>query len=214
MIGIASSPPFAAALGPAAQRLDPIVRRQFLLPPGRWRCRGVMRRVWRRGGWAAALSQPFLCLATLTDQLFPETGEHVPFELVNDVSVRRDGRMGMTWQRTFHFGRQRRQFDELTFFDEKRGLVVVRVGRTRHLEAELHVRVEDGGVTLTSGRQWLRLGPIRIRLPKISVGRAEVRAWCPREGRLAISVTIHNPLLGAFIGYEGDFDAAFEPVTA
>lgn len=206
--------PFAAALGPAAERLDPIVRRQFLLPPGRWRCRGVMRRVWRRGGWAGALSGPFLWLASLTDQLFPDTGVDVPFEMINEVGVRRDGRVSMTWKRTFDFGRRRRTFDELLVFDEKRGLVVVRVGRTRHLESELHVRIEGSGIAITSGRQWLRLGPVRIPLPELIVGRAAVRSWRPREGRLAISVTIHNTILGDFAGYEGEFDARFEPWAA
>ena len=39
-------------------------------------------------------------------------------------------------------------------------------------------------------------------------GRAQVREWEGPEGTFEVSVTISNPLLGEFFGYEGFFTPA------
>ncbi|MCP3915146.1 MAG: DUF4166 domain-containing protein [bacterium] len=79
--------------------------------------------------------------------------------------------------------------------------------RRGHLEVELHARVEDGALCITSGRQRVKLGPLRIPLPRWFVGEANVREWREGPDRLGIRVTIKNPILGAFFGYTGSFAA-------
>jgi hypothetical protein len=49
-------------------------------------------------------------------------------------------------------------------------VIVDWLGKLRHLEVELHVRVEEGAVCLTSGRQWMRLGRLRVPLPRWLAG--------------------------------------------
>ncbi len=82
---------------------------------------------------------------------------------------------------------------------------VVRLSKLRHLEVELHPRVEGGAICLTSGRQWMRLGRLRMPLPRWLAGQARVCEWEEPDGTFGIRVVIHNPILGDFFGYEGSF---------
>lgn len=197
--------PFQAALGTALEGATPRVREHFLQPPGTCRYRGVMRRVWRRAGWRGRLPAPLLRFGSLHGKLFADTGADVPFELENRVTALPDGRATMTWLRTFHFPSGTRQFHGIMLFEPARGVIVDWLGKARQLEVELHPQVERGAVTLRSGRQWVCLGPLRLPFPDWIAGRAHVREWEEPDGSLAVRVTIDNPLLGEFFGYEGSF---------
>src|SRR5205814_1962993 len=116
--------PFEQALGTAIEGAAPAVKEHFLQPPGTQRYRGVMRRVWRCGGWRGLLVGPFLWIGSLTDKLFVNTGTDVPFELENTVTSLPDGRTEMSWSRTFHFSEGTRRFEGIMRFDPKRGVIV------------------------------------------------------------------------------------------
>ncbi|MEX0777581.1 MAG: DUF4166 domain-containing protein [Phycisphaeraceae bacterium] len=205
MTPLESVNPFAAMLGEQWSAVSPLVRRHFLQNGGRLRYRGVMTRVWRREGWRGALAAPFLALGSLTQTLFAATGRNVPFVVENCVSRRGDGRMTMTWRRRFDFPRRPFIFDAEMHYDPARRLLIDRLGSTRHLEVELSATVRDGGVDIQSHRQWLRLGRLRLGVPRWIAGRARVREWQRSDGMLAIRVVVDNPILGEFFGYEGTF---------
>ena len=44
-----------------------------------------------------------------------------------------------------------------------RGVIVDWLGKGRHLEVELHPRIEKTEMVLISGRQWITRGPLRLR---------------------------------------------------
>ncbi len=196
---------FELALGSDVNTLAPNVKEHFLQSSGTRRYRGIMNRVWRREGWQGWLAAIFLQIGSLTQTLFADTGTDVPFELENRTAHLPDGRMTMTWTRTFHFSKATRKFDAIMMFDPKRSVIVDQLGKTRHLEAVLHPHVEKTAMVLMSGAQWIRLGFLRLRIPECFAGRATVRESQREDGKLGISVTIHNPILGDFFGYEGYF---------
>ena len=69
----------------------------------------------------------------------------------------------------------------------------------------MHASVDDGAVVVESGRQWLRLGGWRIPIPRCLRGNAHAREWQISNDTLGVCVTISNPLIGEFFGYEGTF---------
>jgi hypothetical protein len=200
--------PFEAALGSAMENAAPRVREHFLQASGTQFYRGVMRRIWRREGWRGRLAAPFLWIGLLANTLFHETGRDIPFTLENTVTNLPDGRISMTWIRRFYFRNCCRGFDAVMIFDRARGVIVDQIGLTRHLEVELHPRVHDGAMILESGRQWFRIWRWRMPVPRWFAGTAHVREYQISDTELGISVTISNPLLGNFFGYEGVFGPA------
>ncbi len=197
--------PYLAALGSAIEEASPKVREHFVQPSGIRRYRGVMRRVWRRAGWRGRVALISLRIGTWTDAVFAETGMNVPFELENIVNHLFDGRATMTWSRIFHFPQGTKRFHALMVFDPERGVLVDWLGESGHLEVELHPQVQDRAIVVRSGRQWLLFGPIRVPIPRLISGHARIHEWQQEDGSLGICVTLWNPLLGEFFGYEGSF---------
>jgi hypothetical protein len=204
-IGLMTLLPFQEALGTAIEAVAPAVGEHFLQPSGTRRYRGVMRRVWRRTGWRGLAASPLLWLGSWTDTLFAETGNDVPFELDHTVTLGADGRAAMRWSRTFHFPRCRRCFEGLMRYEPGRGVVVERLGRRLPIEVELHAQVDQGAILLVSGRQQFCRGRLHLPIPRWLAGGAEIREWEEPDGSLGVCVTVSNPLLGAFFGYEGWF---------
>ena len=199
--------PFEAALGPAIDRLAPAVREHFAPSASNRRVRGVMRRVWRRPGLLTTIG---LRLAAWSKTLFPETGADVPFEMENAIVRLADGRLGVTWNRTFHFPGRDRRFNALMTFSPERRVVVDWLGDDRALEVELRLAIEEGAMVLRSGRQWRWVGRVRVPLPRWLVGCATVRVWDAGDDALGVRVTVWNPILGDFFGYDGAFREVVE----
>jgi hypothetical protein len=196
--------PFEEALGPALERASPAVRAHFTQAPGARRVHGVMRRIWRRrDGWRGLLVVMLLRIAARLRTLFPDTGSDVPFEMVNRVEPLPDGRCTMSWARRFYLAGRTRRFEATMMFDAARGVVVDWLGTKGRLETELHACVERGALRLRSGRQWLRIGRLRWRLPRWLGAEARIRVWERRGGALGVRVTVRNPILGDFFGYAG-----------
>lgn len=197
--------PFQAELGVAIESAAPLVQKHFLQCGGTRRYSGTMTRVWRCKGWKGTVVRPFLWLASLSNTLFAETGVNVPFELENRVTAQADGGATMSWMRTFRFPNRTRHFSASMGYDPDRRAIVDWLGRASHLEVELHASIDDGTVVVESGRQWLHLGGWRIAIPSSLRGNARVREWQVSNDTLGICVTISNPLIGKFFGYEGTF---------
>jgi uncharacterized protein DUF4166/DoxX-like protein len=199
--------PFAEALREDLSLAAPLVRAHLTPEMGIHSYEGVMRRVWRVEGPRRWLTAPFLWVGSWAHTLFPETGDGIPFQIVNRFFTGLDGRSRMTFERTFHFPAVDRRFEATTRYDDEADVILDVLGRGRHLLVELVPSIENGGLVLRSNRQWLTpFGwPVRIRLPRILAGDATIEEWQESETSLGIRVTISNRLFGPFFGYEGTF---------
>jgi hypothetical protein len=127
--------------------------------------------------------------------LFPEYGRDVPFEVVNT----RDA-SGLRARRTFSFpGRTRVMVDAMRVVD---GVLRDRLGRRGGLEVELHLDVVDGGLRMRSGRQWLHLGPVALRIPGLVRVTLDERADAAGQ---RVDVRMTSPVLGEVFRYAGAF---------
>jgi hypothetical protein len=140
--------------------------------------------------------------------LFPETGEGIPFQIMNRFFIGTDGIARMTFERKLHFPGVERRFEATTRYDEKADVILDALGDRGHLLVELVPTIEDGAITLRSRRQWITpFGlPIRIPLPRFLAGEATIQEWQESEASLGIRVTISTRMFGAFFGYEGTFE--------
>lgn len=191
-------------MGDSIHTLAPKVREHVLQPPDTVvMYRGRMR-VWRDGGWRGRLAGWLLRVGALARTMFPETGDDVEFEMEHAVSSHEDGSLHMTWIRTFRFPQVTRRFDALMRFHPTQPFVDWR-GALGFLQVELRPEARDGVIVVSSGREWLRFGPLRIPIPSCLRGRPEVQEREEPDGTLRIRVVIHNAVLGQFFGYEGRY---------
>jgi hypothetical protein len=206
--------PFAGALGPKIFKLHPGIRAHFVQQSRHGSFRGTMRQIWRRRGWQGFVAWPFLWFSSQSGMLAVGTGRNVPFEITHTVTPTADGRLEMTWERRFYFPGSVQQFLGVMVFDSKRNVLVDWLGHNREVEVELHPSVDGTGIRIRSGRQWRRLGKLKVPIPRWLAGEANVHEWPEPDGSLGIRVTIHNPLLGDFFGYEGRFQAVEEEAVS
>ena len=180
--------------------LDPRLRAYFGRPPagsvgvgvGRYEVAGSRHR-WLR---------PVFAFLAWRRVLFPEYGHDIPFRVVNTTAA--DG--ALSAERTFEFGtRTRVMQDRMTVVD---GALHDRLGRRGGLEVELDLTVVDGVLRMPSRRQWLRAGPLRIRIPGIVRVRLEERSTGARQ---RVDVRLTAPVLGEVFRYAGEFDYRVEP---
>ncbi len=203
-----ASLPFAAALGEMTGHLPPALREQVIHPAGARHYRGTMSRVWYAPGWRGALVRPFCWLGRRASAVFSSPGTRVPFELDTVVHADSEAATAMTWVRTFHFAAGSQVFRGVITHDPRRGVLIDRVGRAGRIEVELTptVDVGTGVLSLRSGRQWLHVARLRLRLPRWLVGSAEIREWQGTDGTLYLTLSVRHPLLGEIYGYEGTID--------
>jgi hypothetical protein len=186
---------YERVLGPRMAELDPSLRRYFSLPPdgqvgagsGVYEVAGSRHRwlwpVWAWLGWRRVL--------------FPEFGRGIPFTVVNTPDA--DGSLGAI--RTFAFPpRTRTMVDRMSVVD---GRLRDRLGRRGGLEVELLLDVTpSGALHMSSARQWLRLGPLRLRMPGLV--RVELTESSDPAGQ-RVDVRMTAPVLGEVFRYAGTF---------
>jgi hypothetical protein len=187
---------YQRVLGSRFDDLDPGLRAYFgELPEGAvGHGAGVYEVAGSRQRWLS----PLLAWLASREVLFPEYGHGIPFTVEN----RTDGSL-LRAQRTFDFpGRTRVMVDAMAVVD---GALRDRVGRRGGLEVELLLDVVDGGLRMRSGRQWLHLGPVRVRMPGL------VRVMLSETvdaDRQHVDVRMTAPLLGEVFRYAGAFTYA------
>jgi hypothetical protein len=179
--------PFVAALGAKLGAADPKVRRHLASTEPQ-RCRGVVRV--RSRGLAGRVLGVLLNVRSSKD-------EWIPFELQNEMAARRDV---MIWRRILHFPGAPRRYEGHLVFDPRRRTIIDSMA---WLDVELDPTVEDGAVVTTSGRQWVRLGRARLRLPGWMKSRTRECAGAGPDVHLSLAV--HGPLVGEVLGYEAVF---------
>ena len=184
---------YQRVLGSRFRELDPGLHTYFgELPPGAvGRGAGIYDVAGSRHRW---LLPVWAWLAT-REVLFPEFGRGIPFTVEN----RADGPL-LRARRTFAFPRRARVMVDAMAVVE--GTLRDRLGRRGGLEVELLLDVVEGGLRMTSRRQWLRLGPVRMRMPAL------VRVTLAETARPAgqhVDVRLTAPLLGEVFRYTGSF---------
>lgn len=187
---------YERVLGARVAELDPQLRAYVgEIPPGAvGRGTGVYEVAGSRHRW---LRPAFAWLAT-REVLFPEYGHGIPFTIEN--------RGDRTARRTFAFERRTRVMsDAMAVVD---GTLRDRLGRRGGLEVELLLEVRGGGLRMRSRRQWLHLGPLRVRMPGLV--RVELSETA-RDGSQYVDVRLTAPVLGELFRYAGTFDYAIEP---
>jgi hypothetical protein len=138
---------------------------------------------------------PVLAWLATREVLFPEYGHRIPFTVEN----RADGSL-LRARRTFAFPRRTRvMVDAMAVVD---GTLRDRLGRRGGLEVELLLDVVDGGLRMRSHRQWLHLGPLRLRMPALV--RVTLRETAVVHGQ-RVDVRMTAPLLGEVFRYAGVF---------
>jgi hypothetical protein len=191
---------YQRVLGERFADLDPGLRDYFAAPPPHSAGLGV-------GRYAVAGSRhrwlwPVLAYLAWRQVLFPEYGRDIPLRVVNLTGA--DGSLAAA--RTFEFGdRTRVVVDKM---DVVRGTLRDRLGRRGGLEVELELSVVEGCLRMTSRRQWLRAGPLRLRIPRLVTVRLEERVAGDRQ---RVDVRLTAPLLGEVFRYAGEFDYRLVP---
>ncbi|MBP6683868.1 MAG: DUF4166 domain-containing protein [Leucobacter sp.] len=197
---------FLAALGQEATRLHPEVRRYAEgagVVGGAVRVVGEFEVAGSRLGKLNLLARP-----VVGPNLFVTAHErNVPFTVVNSVDWEADAGLGLHATRVFQFASGEQRFVDVLLAGEAHGTLLNRLGSAKRVELELRCSVtESGHLKLVSERTWLRLGPVRLRLPALLSVRAEVVDGYDDEAqRNIVSATVRSPLLGTVLEYRGFF---------
>lgn len=185
---------YERVLGARMAELDPSLRAYFSLPPADHEGQGS-------GVYAVAGSRqrwllPLWAWLGWRRVLFPEFGRGIPFTVVNTPDA--DGSLGA--RRTFAFpGRTRVMVDRMSVVD---GTLHDRLGRRGGLEVELLLDIVEGSLRMRSRRQWLHLGPLRVRMP--GAVRVDLTESAHPAGQ-HVDVRMTAPVLGDVFRYAGTF---------
>lgn len=193
-----------AALGDDADRLRPECR-DYAAGPGDGVVvgEGVFAAAGSRFGRLWLLARPFVGPRLLVTAF----GRDVPFRVVNRVFDGPDGVVELHARRTFRFARGDQVFVDLLRAGDSPGTLLNLLGDARRIELVLRVGVTaDGRLSLRSERARLRLGRLRIPLPRplslrvgVTDGFDEASGWQTVRARAA------NPLIGTVLEYRGSF---------
>lgn len=184
---------YERVLGEKLDRLPPLLRAGFT---GRAAI-GVGDGVFTSAGCTRRLLRPLLRVLARQRVLFPEFGTHVPFRIVNTPTAD----SGLHGVRTFRFPSGDRLLEDTLHVVD--GHLHDVMGRRGGFEVRMLVAVEGERLVMRSERQWLHLGPLRLRFPRlagVTVTESVV------GGRRSIDVRLRSPLLGEWFRYAGQFD--------
>ncbi|MFT3798244.1 DUF4166 domain-containing protein [Microbacterium sp.] len=194
---------YQRVLGGDFAALDPRLRSYFgPIPPG---AEGVGVGTFREAGLRARVLRPLFAILRMRRIAFAERGVDVPFDVRNIPEA--DG--ALRGIRTFRFaGWPREMVDRMRVVD---GRLIDRLGARGELEVELAVRVVDGGLRLDSRRIALRLGGIRLPLPRVVA--VSIREEACDDGTQHVEARITAPILGEIYGYAGAFTYGLRPAS-
>jgi|GEM_PF-119375 len=198
--------PYLVALGEDAALLHPQLRAYVDPVPAGYQGRGTG--VYTEAGLRLPLLRPVFALLGRWGIAFPERAVDVPFDICNSST----GDGGVRAVRIFRFGgRTRTMVDETRVVD---GILTDRIGRRGVLEVTLAARVDRGGLVLESRRLALRIGRLRVLLPRILRVELDERAVGGGSGLQRVDLRVTMPVLGEVYGYRGTFAYAIRPGAA
>ncbi len=205
---------YERALGSDFNRLHPEIQRRFGFSSASGIASigtGVMEEVWH----GPPYTLPFLYVGSWRHVMFPESGQNVPFQIVNYAYIDAYGRETVTWIRTFHTKRPRR-FDAYMILSEQRGRIVDYLGTHQHLAVDIDLKVaSNGGLSLRSGAQRFYEGPVGFSFPMLFSGVADVCEWYDDANQsFRIEVIVKNRTWGRLFGYKGHFQVEWRSATS
>ncbi|PWD49930.1 DUF4166 domain-containing protein [Serinibacter arcticus] len=195
--------PYAAALGPAIERLHPSLQRYFAtIPPGH---RGVGEGVFDTAGTPRRWLWPLLRLVQPRGVVFAGWERDVPFRIVNRtvggsaVAVRELDLPDGTWVMRDDVVRS------------PAGGVTDRLGSPVTLAATFDVAVDGDALVLTSRTLGVALGPLRFAAPRRLSPVVRLReSFDAASGHQRVDLAVDHPLLGRLYGYGGLFTYRIE----
>ncbi|MCU1408953.1 MAG: hypothetical protein JWM23_1033 [Microbacteriaceae bacterium] len=134
----------------------------------------------------------------------------MPFTVVNRPVVDGHGRVGVTAARRFRFlSGERVMSDAITA--TALGLVDV-LGAGRHCEAALAASVVDGALHLDSTRVAVRVGRLRVSLPRFVGPRVHLtERFDDATDRQQVTLVVDVPVIGRVYEYAGSFRYEIRP---
>ncbi|GKV64723.1 MULTISPECIES: DUF4166 domain-containing protein [unclassified Sporosarcina] len=186
--------------------LHPMLQKRYDCKEGAaFRATGKMKRI--KGGpkWL----YPLFKLGVRWKLVFPESGQDIPFTIINSAFVNSKGEQQIHWERKFNFPENTRYFNALMSLDEQRMVVKDYLGEPPLLYSDLKFSVLDNGsLKINSLDQRLVLGKFEIPLPRLLQGLAVINESYDEEYAVyRISVEVKNQLIGTVFSYEGVFTA-------
>jgi hypothetical protein len=188
--------PWRAALGGRFDELAPGLHAYFSpMPAGSV---GVGTGIFDVVGTPRRWLWPVLALLALERIVWPVWQRAVPFTVANRYD---DGVVRA--EREFRFPQgARTMVDAIVARGDS---VVDRVGTHGLLEVEFALAVVDGGLILASTRTALRLGRVRLPIPRAFAPRMRIEERALPGGRQRVSFTLDAPGLGRLYEYTGEF---------
>ncbi len=196
---------YRIALGDDFDRLRPELRAYFLgtsIPGDYGIGEGVFEYGGSHKGWLSWLARPVLGAGIF----LPAARHDVPFHIENRPEWDGNGWPALRAVRVFDFPQGASTFEDVSEVTPD-GVLVDRLGVKRRYEILLRCEVsERGGMLMTSIGGFLRLGRLRIPVPKLlGVSLRGEDYWDDRTGLQRVDVRGWNPLLGTLIEYRGWF---------
>jgi hypothetical protein len=194
--------PYRAVLGPAFDELHPRLRAYFdAIPVG---ATGHGRGVFDTVGTPRRWLWPVLALFGRAHVIFPVWQREVPFTVRNLPVASAERAPVVRATRRFELrGRTREMFDEIGVDG---GLIVDRLGSPALVEAWFTARVVDGSLRLVSRRVAVRIGRLRLVVPRqLAPVVALTERYDDVREMQAVSIVVRVPLIGRVYQYAGAF---------
>lgn len=198
-----SESPYARALGDRIRDLHPELRRYFsAIPDGQV---GIGEGVFDRFGTTRRWLSPFLRLLRRRGVLVPGMHRGVPFRVENRTIAGR-----AIAERTLQL-----PDGPWTMCDavkvRNHGRVVDLLGEPWIVAASFDVDVDRGAVRMTSRATGLRIGRVRIRVPRALSPRVRLtERWDADASLQRVALTMDLPLVGRIYEYAGSFTYRLE----
>ncbi|BDZ37651.1 DUF4166 domain-containing protein [Microbacterium suwonense] len=195
--------PYLRALGEHRTQLHPALRTYFsAIPRGQV---GVGEGVFERVGTPRRWLWPVLRMLQRHSVVHAGWDHDVPFTIHNRTIAGKA--IGI---RTLHL-----PSGDWTMKDavsaRPRGRVVDQLGEPTTLAVSFDVTVDGDALALRSATVGIRLGRVRIALPRFLAPVVRLRESAEkRAGRQHVSLTVDMPLIGRLYEYEGSFSYALE----
>ena len=199
--------PYEEVFGYSLESLHPRLRLYFAeIPRGSF---GVGSGIFDVVGTPRRWLWPALWLLGSHGIMFAVWQKDVPFTVVNRPCVDARGNIAVAAVRTFRFDRgDRSMVDAIA---AERGGLVDHLGRSRRLISRFSGHVVDGALTLTSTILAVRVGRVRVTVPRIFVPVVTlVERFDAADGRQHVTLEVRAPLIGRLYEYSGSFTYRIE----
>ena len=194
---------FLVALGDEARRLSGPHLASLSERVSRQTATGVFYRAGCRAGRWAALARPMVGASAVVTR----DDTDVPFQVELSATTDDAGRPVLHTTRRFRFAGGEQTLLDAVSPTGRQGELRSLLGARKRVEVIMHGTVtDDGALALTSRSVALRLGRLRVPLPRGLRPKIQVRdGWDAEHARRTIDMTARHPLAGTLLEYRGWF---------